>query len=67
MKHLVQFLVACCFDCRHEARSRVFTIDGRTYQVCCECGREFEYSWETMSVKRPAAPVAMVTHAKVAG
>jgi len=27
---------------------RVFTIKKRTYQVCFECGQEFEYSWALM-------------------
>jgi hypothetical protein len=26
-------------------RSAVFTIKKRTYQVCLNCGKEFEYSW----------------------
>ena len=32
----------------HSQLSRVFTIRKRTYQVCVECGREFEYSWTRM-------------------
>jgi len=36
------------FGCRHRQRSRVFTIKKRTYQVCCDCGGEFEYSWKLM-------------------
>lgn len=32
------------FRCRHREMSRVFTIKGRTYQVCFKCGREFECS-----------------------
>jgi hypothetical protein len=32
------------FRCRHRELSRVFTIKGRTYQVCFKCGREFECS-----------------------
>ena len=36
------------FGCHHSHLSRVFTIKKRTYQVCVECGREFEYSWELM-------------------
>ena len=39
------------FGCRHGAMSRVFTIHGRTYQVCCDCGAEREYSFETMSAR----------------
>ena len=36
------------FGCNHGQLSRVFTIRKRTYQVCFECGREFEYSWALM-------------------
>ena len=39
------------FGCRHGAMSRVFTIRGRSYQVCCDCGAEREYSLETMSAR----------------
>ena len=30
------------FRCRHSQMSRVFTIKGRTYQVCFKCGKEFD-------------------------
>jgi len=30
------------FGCRHRHLSRVFTIKHRTYQVCFDCGREFD-------------------------
>ena len=40
------------FGCHHQHLSRVFTIRRRTYQVCVECGREFEYSWEMMHSMR---------------
>jgi hypothetical protein len=43
---LWMFDVVC--GCHHQRLSRVFTIRSRTYQVCIECGREFEYSWERM-------------------
>jgi len=36
------------FGCHHKKLSRVFTINQRTYQVCFECGQEFEYSWRRM-------------------
>ena len=36
------------FACHHRDLSRVFTIKNRTYQVCFECGREIDYSWELM-------------------
>jgi hypothetical protein len=42
------------FGCRHHHVSRVFTIKHRTYQVCLECGREFDYSWARMHSRRPS-------------
>lgn len=30
------------FGCRHRQMSRVFTISGRTYQICLKCARQFE-------------------------
>jgi hypothetical protein len=39
------------FGCHHSKLSRVFTLHARTYRVCCACGREFEFCWETLSVK----------------
>ena len=38
------------FGCHHGKLSRVFTIEGRSYKVCCECGEHFHYSLETMSI-----------------
>jgi len=40
------------FGCHHNSLSRVFTIGGRSYQVCCDCGTQFTYSLETMSIQR---------------
>ena len=40
------------FGCNHSRLSRVFTINRRTYRVCCDCGAEFDYSLENMSMKR---------------
>jgi len=40
------------FGCHHPRLSRVFTIDGHTYKVCCDCGAHFSYSLRTMSVVR---------------
>lgn len=45
---IVSLLLAPLFECHHGNVSRVFTIQRRTYQVCCDCGKEFEYSWEGM-------------------
>ena len=41
------------FECHHSELSRVFTIENRTYQVCFECGREVEYSWDLMHSVKP--------------
>jgi len=38
------------FGCHHARLSRVFTIDGHSYKVCCDCGASFKYSLETMSI-----------------
>lgn len=40
------------FGCHHTNLSRVFTIGGRSYKVCCDCGAEFRYSFETMSIQQ---------------
>jgi len=40
------------FGCHHENLSRVFTINKRSYKVCCDCGRSFDYSLDTMSIRR---------------
>jgi hypothetical protein len=40
------------FGCHHRHLSRVFTIDRRTYRVCCNCGEKFNYSLEKMSMQR---------------
>jgi hypothetical protein len=39
------------FGCYHRQLSRVFTLQGRTYRVCCNCGAQFEYSLEKMSMR----------------
>jgi hypothetical protein len=38
------------FGCHHGKLSRVFTLEGKTYKVCCDCGARFRYSLETMSI-----------------
>lgn len=40
------------FGCHHSHLSRVFTIEGRTYRVCCDCGAKFKYSLATMRTER---------------
>lgn len=49
---LLGYVVRVLFDCHHWNLSRVFTIKHRSYQVCCDCGAEFDYSFETMSARR---------------
>jgi hypothetical protein len=51
MKNLVVAL-DFLFGCRHQNLSRVFTLGGQTYRVCCDCGARFEYSLRKMSLKR---------------
>ena len=48
METPLRWVFASLFGCHHRKLSRVFTIQRRTYQVCFECGREFEYSWAKM-------------------
>ncbi len=60
------------FGCRHSNMSRAFTLGGRTYQVCCDCGSEFDYSLETMSKskskhRRAEGPRARPTRAYEVG
>ncbi len=38
------------FGCQHRMLSRVFTIRGRSYKVCCQCGATFSYSLRPMSI-----------------
>jgi hypothetical protein len=52
MKGLMLWLLTQAFGCHHECMSWPITLGERTYQVCCDCGAEFDYSWETMSFKR---------------
>lgn len=42
--------VEFAFGCHHAKLSRVFTIDGHSYKVCCGCGAHFQYSLRTMSI-----------------
>jgi len=48
MKTLSKRIFSTLFGCRHNNLSRLFTIRRRTYQVCWDCGTEFDYSWERM-------------------
>lgn len=50
--NLLDQVTRLLFDCQHPNLSRVFTIQHRSYQVCCDCGAEFDYSFETMPSHR---------------
>ncbi len=68
---LLSWILQLASGCHHCQRSRVFTIKKRTYQVCLECGQEFEYSWELMHSLRSNvadnayAPLNSARHAEV--
>jgi hypothetical protein len=53
---ILEFLLGC----HHPNLSRVFTLQGETYRVCCDCGARFAYSLVTMSIVRrlPLTPVS---------
>jgi hypothetical protein len=53
------------FGCQHGQLSRVFTIEGRTYRVCCNCGSKFDYSLEKMSMVRGLASRPGTTKSKL--
>ena len=47
------------FGCHHSQLSRVFTVEGQTYRVCCDCGAKYRYSLTNMSIEHrlPLSPV----------
>jgi uncharacterized membrane protein len=54
------------FGCHHRNLSRVFTIHGRTYRVCCDCGAEFKYSLTNMSIEHRLPRDPMLTSLRIA-
>ena len=42
-------VVRLAFGCWHRHISRPFTLRGRTYEICLDCGKELPYSLELMS------------------
>jgi hypothetical protein len=46
------------FGCRHRHLSRVFTIKRRTYQICFDCGRDFDLPDPQESARSSSFPVA---------
>ena len=59
LMEILLVLLDFLFGCHHVHLSRVFTLKGETYKVCCDCGAKFAYSLETMSIERrlPLTPV----------
>ena len=54
------------FGCQHWNLSRVFTLEGQSYKVCCDCGAKFAYSLEKMSIERRLRPTPVLTRFRVA-
>ena len=54
------------FGCHHGQLSRVFTIGGESYRVCCDCGAKFAYSLQTMSIVRRLPSVPVMTRFRIA-
>jgi hypothetical protein len=50
------------FGCHHSNLSRVFTISGRTYRVCCDCGAQFRYSLQTMAIQQQDSSPRLQCH-----
>ena len=57
------------FGCGHPQLSRVFTIGGQTYRVCCNCGARFSYSLANMRLERRIVevPIAVPAFARSTG
>jgi hypothetical protein len=49
MKGFRAYLWVFVFGCSHRNVGWPITLGDRTYRVCCNCGVEFDYSWDTMS------------------
>jgi uncharacterized membrane protein len=54
------------FGCHHAHLSRVFTLGGETYRVCCDCGAKYRYSLTTMSIERRIPPTPVLTRFRIA-
>ena len=59
---MLDFLIGC----HHAHLSRVFTLQGESYKVCCDCGAKFAYSLETMSIERRLPLTSVLTRFRVA-
>jgi hypothetical protein len=60
MRLLLELFRILC-RCHYLNLSRVFTLGDRRYRVCCNCGAQFAYCRETMSVVRRARPLLLKT------
>ena len=49
--HPLATVLEVAFGCHHRKLSRVFTVHGYSYKVCCDCGATFHYSLESMSIR----------------
>lgn len=49
------------FGCHHRKLSRVFTVEGHSYKVCCDCGASFDYSLQSMSITHRRKLFSMLT------
>jgi hypothetical protein len=54
MGALVELILNFFFRCRHKHCTFPLTVGGRTYRVCLDCGREFDYDWMRMGTKKAA-------------
>ena len=54
------------FGCHHGHLSRVFTLGGETYRVCCDCGVRYRYSLTTMSMERRLPQTPALTRFRIA-
>jgi uncharacterized membrane protein len=52
LTHPLANVLEFAFGCHHRKLSRVFTMNGHSYKVCCNCGATFNYSLTTMSITR---------------
>ena len=62
MKKIADRIYDLLLGCPHRHLTRPFTIDKRTYCVCCDCGREFAYSLHAMRIVTPADKVNAEVH-----
>jgi hypothetical protein len=48
LRAIVSFFSEILFGCSHSRLTRPFTINGETYEVCLDCGRQIYYSAQEM-------------------